>query len=87
MGGWEGPDDRRINVQVREGIMEWIREEHQDGGQYGRTTAGLGKGEAWGDVMRAVAKGGEVALLESKGKEGGGVAGENQRECTAAGAV
>ena len=72
MGGWEGPDDRRINVQVREGIMEWIREEHQDGGQYGRTTAGLGKGEAWGDVMRAVAKGGEVALLESKGKEGVG---------------
>ena len=67
--GWEGPDDRRANIQVREGIMEWIRATHGGGGQDEGTTAGMGREAAWTEMMRAVAKGSDMALREAKKEE------------------
>ena len=61
VGGWDGPDDRRINVQVREGIMEWMRKERSGGSRQGRMIAGAEEGTVWGEVMREVAKGGKGA--------------------------
>ena len=61
-GGWEGPDDRRVNVQVREGIMEWMRVVHGGGGQDGKTMAGADKEGTWMQVMQAVTTGSDVEV-------------------------
>ena len=66
---WEGPDDRRVNVQVRDGIMEWMRRRHGGGGQDEGTTAGAGRDDSWTEVMREVAKGSDTALREAKAEE------------------
>ena len=66
---WEGPDDRRANVQVREGTMEWMRERHGSGGRDEGTTAGAGRDMAWAEVMIAVAKGSDTALRVAKAEE------------------
>ena len=71
VGGWDGPDDRRINVQVREGIMEWMRKERSGGSRQGRMIAGAEEGTVWGEVMREVAKGGKGAGQRDEGEEGG----------------
>ena len=66
---WHGPDDRRVNVQVRDGIMEWMRRRHGGGGQDEGTTAGVGRDDSWTEVMREVAKGSDTALREAKAEE------------------
>ena len=67
---WEGPDDRRANVQIRDGVMRWIRERYGGGEKGGGIAAGLEKGVAWGEVVRAVARGSDVALRRAKEEEG-----------------
>ena len=49
---WEGPDDRRVNVQVRDGIMEWRRRSgrgHDGGSRPGRLMDGGDAGSCKGE--------------------------------------
>ena len=46
---WEGPDDRRTNVQIRDGIMGWMRARYGRGEKEGGLTVGLERGVWFGE--------------------------------------
>ena len=72
-------------MQVREGIMEWMRERYGSGGRVEGTTAGAGpraRRSLGAEVMMAVAKGSDTALRTAKAEEKEGGCGRTMEDGT-----